>query len=181
MSAHPFWATSACQSLSLVGESVSHQMSTPPKSSAMAPVLRQNGLTNTSAATDATARSQTTTLFAFPNGASNHTAPNAQATAMMAMRMTSSSPTQRMTRTRLALPIFATTGFTIPLRPIVGRSPRRTPAWDTSIGVSQKRPTDRFLKPLLRQMKHLHRPRRRHGDECLEQKVALVGFDGTWY
>src|SRR5438874_2360173 len=179
MSAHAFWATSACQSLSLVGDSVSHHASTPAKRSATAPILRQNGLTNTSAVADATASSPAKTLFAFPNVASNHTAPNAQATAMMAVRRTSSSPTQRITRVRSRLPISATTGFTIPFRRIVGRL-YQTPAWDTSIGVSQKRPTDRFLTPLLRQMKHLHRPRRRHGDGCLEQKVALVGFDGTW-
>src|SRR6266516_6679508 len=179
MSAHAFWATSGCQLLSLVGERVSHQMTTPPKRIATAPTLRQNGLTNTSTAADATARSPARTLFAFPNGASNHTAPNAQAITIMAVRRMSSSPTQRITRTRLSLAISA--GFTIAFRPIVGRSPRRTPAWYTSIGVSQKCPTDRFLKPLLRQMKHLHQPRRRHGDECLEQKVAVGGFDGTWY
>src|SRR6266853_5033271 len=178
MSAHAFWATSGCQSLSLVGESVSHHASTTPKRRATAPILRQNGLTNMSAIANAIARSPATTLFALPNGASNHTAPNAQAIAMIAVRRRSSSPTQRMTRTRLRLPISATSGFTIPFRPIVGRL-YQTPAWDTSIGVSQKRPTDRFLKPLC-QMKHLHRPRRRHGDECLEQKVAVVGFDGTW-
>src|SRR5439155_16278235 len=100
MSAHAFWATSGCQSLSLVGESVSHQMSTLPKSSATAPILRQNGLTNTSAAADATARNPAKALFALPNGASNHTAPKAQATAIMTARRTSNSPTQRMTRTR---------------------------------------------------------------------------------
>src|SRR5205823_9761836 len=95
-----------------------------------------NGLTNTSAAADATTKSPARTLFALPNGASNHTAPNAQATAMGATRRTSSSPTQRMTRTRSHLPISATTGFTIPFRPIVGRL-YQTPAWYTSIGVSQ--------------------------------------------
>src|SRR6266496_5654295 len=137
MSAHAFWATSGCQSLSLVGESVNHQMSTPAKTSATALILRQNGLTNTSSAVDATAGSPATTLFALPNGASNHTAPNAQATAMMAVRRTSSLPSQRMTCIRLGLSISATTGFTILFRPIVGRSPQRTPAWDTSLGVSQ--------------------------------------------
>src|SRR6266853_2170713 len=178
MSAHPFWATSGCQSLLLVGESVSHQMSTPAKSTTKMPSFLKNGLTNRSTIANAIAMSVAATLFAWPNGASNHTAPNAQAAAMMAARRTSSSPTPRITRTRLGLPISATTGFTIPFRPIVGRL-YQTPAWDTSIGVSQNRPTDRFLKPLC-QMKHLHRPRRRHGDECLEQKVAVVGFDGTW-
>src|SRR6266567_5423002 len=175
MSAHALWATSGCQSLLLVGESVNHHASTKPKTRVTAPTLRQNGPTNISAAADAITRSPATTLFAFPNGASNQTAPNAQAIAMIAVRRTSSSPIQRMTRTRLGLPISATTGFTIPFRPIVGRL-CQTPAWRTSIGVSQKRPTDRCCP----EMKHLHRQRRRHGDACLEQKVAVVGFDGTW-
>src|SRR5207249_7774373 len=100
MSAHAFWATSGCQSLSLVGESVNHQMSTPPKRSATAPIFRQNGLTNTRAVADATARSPAKSLFTFPNRTSTHIAPNAQVTAMMAMRRTTSSPTQRMTRTK---------------------------------------------------------------------------------
>src|SRR6266516_4869956 len=166
MSAHAFWATSGCQSLSLVGESVNHHASTTPKRRATAPTFRQNGLTNASTIANTTARSPATTLFAFPNGASNHTAPNAQAAAMMAVRRTTSSPTQRITRTRLGL-ISATTGFKIPFRLIVGRL-YQTPAWDTSIGVSQKRPTDRFLKPLLRQMKRLHRPRLGHSDDQFE-------------
>src|SRR6266404_5446545 len=100
MSAHAFWATSACQSLSLVGESVNHQMSTPAKSTTKMPSFRQNGLTNTRTIADAIARSAATTLFALPNGASNHTAPDAQATAIMAVKRTSSAPIQRMTRTR---------------------------------------------------------------------------------
>src|SRR6266480_492204 len=100
MSAHAFWATSGCQSLSLVGERVNHQMSTPAKSTTTMASFRQNGLTNMSAIANTTARSPATSLFAFPNGASNHIAPNAQATAMMAMRRTTSSPTQRMTRTK---------------------------------------------------------------------------------
>src|SRR6266480_6321777 len=100
MSAHALWATSGCQSLLLVEESVNHHASTPPKRSATAPTLRQNGLTNISAAADAITRSPATTLFAFPNGASNQTAPNAQAIAMIAVRRTSSSPIQRITRTR---------------------------------------------------------------------------------
>src|SRR5207249_7248662 len=100
MSAHAFWATSGCQSLSLVGESVNHQVSTPAKSTNKMPSFRPNGLTNTKAATDATARSPATNLFALPNGASNRTAPNAQAIAMIAVRITSSSPIQRITRTR---------------------------------------------------------------------------------
>src|SRR6266567_9601010 len=98
MSAHAFWATSGCQSLSLVGESVNHHASTPPKRRVTPPTLRQNGLTNTSAAADATARTQARTLFALPNGASNQTAPNAQAAAMVTARRTSSTPTQRTTR-----------------------------------------------------------------------------------
>src|SRR6266536_4732735 len=103
MSAHASLATSGCQSLSLVGESVSHHASTPLKSSAIAPTLRQTRLTNTSAAADTIARSPATILFALPNGASNHTAPNAQAIAIMAVRRTSSPPTQRMTRIILRL------------------------------------------------------------------------------
>src|SRR6266550_575326 len=101
MSAHAFWATSGCQSLSLVGESVSHQVSMPPTSRAIATILRQNGLTNTSAVADAIARRPATILFASPNGASNHTAPNAQAIAMMAAGRMSDAPIHRMTRIRL--------------------------------------------------------------------------------
>src|SRR5206468_1318934 len=100
-SAHAFLATSGCQSLSLVGDSVTHQASTPPTSSAIAANLRQNGLTNTSAVADAIARSTAATLFAFPNGASNHIAPNAQALAMMAAKRTTSAPIDRMTRIEL--------------------------------------------------------------------------------
>src|SRR6266581_8646184 len=103
MSAHAFWATSGCQSLSLVGESVNHHASTTPKSRATAPTLRQNGLTNMSAIANAIAMSAATTLFAFPNGASNHTAPNAQAIAMIAVRRTSSPPTQRIIRARFPI------------------------------------------------------------------------------
>src|SRR5882762_4505267 len=103
MSAHAFWVTSGCQSLSLVGESVNHQMSTPANSTTKMPSFRQNGLTNTKTITEASARSPATTLFAFPNGASNHTAPNAQATAMMAARRTSSAPAHRSTRIRLGI------------------------------------------------------------------------------
>jgi hypothetical protein len=40
-------------------------------------------------------------LFASPNGASNHTAPNAQAIAMMAAGRMSDAPIHRMTRIRL--------------------------------------------------------------------------------
>jgi hypothetical protein len=40
-----------------------------------------------------------------------------------------------------------TSGFKIPFRPIVGRL-CQTPPCGASIGVSQKRPTNRFLKPL---------------------------------
>src|SRR6266568_2781789 len=102
MSAHAFWATSGCQSLSLVGESVNHHASTTPKRRATAAILRQNGLTNASAIANTTARSAAITLFALPNGPSNHTAPNAQAAAMTAIR-TSSPPTQRITRIRSAI------------------------------------------------------------------------------
>src|SRR5438094_409532 len=69
---------------------ISHDASTTPKRRVTAPILRQNGLTNTSEAADAIARSPATNLFPLPNGASNHTAPNAQATAMTAVRRTSS-------------------------------------------------------------------------------------------
>src|SRR4029077_2041047 len=100
MSAQARRATSGCQARSSVGLIVNHHTTTPPKRSATAPTLRQNGLTNASASADAIARSSATTLFAFPNGASNHTAPNAQATAIMTVRRTSSPPTHRMTRTR---------------------------------------------------------------------------------
>src|SRR6266436_5166211 len=108
MSAHAFWATSACQSLSLVGESVSHQMSTPPKIRVTAPTLRQNGLTNTSAAADAIARSPATNLFALPNGASNHTAPNAQVIAITAIRRQSSSLSHLIGRTSSFIIGYAT-------------------------------------------------------------------------
>src|SRR6266446_4471493 len=103
MSAHAFWATSACQSLSLVGESVSHQMSTPPKRSATAPILRQNGLTNRSTTTNVVASSAAAIRLPAPNGASNHTAPNAQAAAMVTARRTSSTQAQRTTRIRFPI------------------------------------------------------------------------------
>src|SRR5438067_11659258 len=99
MSAHAFWPTSGCQSLSLVGESASHQISTPAKTSATAPILRENGLTNTSAIADATATSPATTLFALPNGAPNHTAPIAHAIARMVASRTGSTTTQRISLT----------------------------------------------------------------------------------
>src|SRR6266436_2811437 len=101
ISAHAFWATSGCQSLALVGKSVHHHASTTPKRRATAPTLRQNGLTNASAIANASARSPAATLFASPNGASNHTAPNAQAIAMMAAGRMSDAPIHRMTRIRL--------------------------------------------------------------------------------
>src|SRR6266478_3956429 len=159
MLAHAFWATSGCQSLSLVGESVSHHMSTPPKRRVTAPTLRQNPLTNISAIADNTARRSAKTLFTLPNGASNHTAPNAQATAMMAVRRTSSSPTQRITRIR---------SFIMRITTHARSRPRA--AWLTKSTFA----SFNFCRP---ELKHLHRPRRRHGDECLEQKVALVGLD----
>src|SRR6476660_5699775 len=83
MSAHASLATSGCQSLSLVGESVSHQVSTPAKSATTTSSFRQNGLTNRSAATNAVASSAAAIRFPAPNGASYHTAPNAHAIAMM--------------------------------------------------------------------------------------------------
>src|SRR6478736_1852917 len=101
MSAHAFWATSGCQSLSFVGESVSHQVSTPAKSTKKTTSFRQNGLTNRRTTTNAVASSAAATLFPLLNGASNHTAPNAQAIAMLAARRTSSALNHRMTRIRL--------------------------------------------------------------------------------
>src|SRR5205085_5560437 len=95
MSAHAFWATSGCQSLSLVGESVNHQMSRPPKSTTKMPSFRQNGQTNTSATTGAVASSAVAILFPAPNGPSNQAAPNAQTAAMTAMTAQSKPPTQR--------------------------------------------------------------------------------------
>src|SRR2546430_6419117 len=95
MSAQAFWATSGCQSLSLVGESVSHQTSTPPKRTTKTSSFRQNGLTNTSTATNAIASSAAAILFPAPNGPSNQTAPNAQTAAMTAMTAQSKPPTQR--------------------------------------------------------------------------------------
>src|SRR5512132_1777138 len=83
MSAQASLATSGCQSPSLVGESVSHQMSTPAKSTTKKTSFRQNGLTNRSATTNAVASSAAAIRFPAPNGASNHTAPNADVIAMM--------------------------------------------------------------------------------------------------
>src|SRR5882762_6079752 len=103
MSAHPLWATSGCQSLTLVGESVNHHASTTAKRRVTAPTLRQRRRTNTSAIAAASAMSPATTLFAFPNGASNHTAPNAQVMAIMSMRRTNNPPAQRITRIRLPI------------------------------------------------------------------------------
>src|SRR4029453_8983145 len=100
MSAHASLATSGCQSLSLVGESVNHHASTTPKRRATAAILRHSGLTNASMIANATARSPAATLFAFPNGASNHTAPNAQVIAIMAVTRMSTAPAPRITRTR---------------------------------------------------------------------------------
>src|SRR4030095_4986835 len=84
MSAHAFWATSGCHLLSFVGESVSHQISTPAKSTTKMPSFCQNGLTNRSTTANVAASSAAANLLPTPNGASNHTAPNAQAIAMLA-------------------------------------------------------------------------------------------------
>src|SRR5205807_4509096 len=102
MSAHAFWATSGCQSLSLVGESVSHQMSTPAKSTTKMPSFRHNGLKNRRTIANVIARSAHAILFPAPKGPSNQTAPNAQAAAMMAMIAQSKQPTQRPRRFILA-------------------------------------------------------------------------------
>src|SRR4029077_6326604 len=101
MSAHAFWATSGCQTLSFVGERVSHQVSTPAKSTTTTTSFLQNGLTNRSATTNTVASSAAAIRFPTPNGASYHTAPNAQAIAMLAVRRTSSALNHRMTRIRL--------------------------------------------------------------------------------
>src|SRR5436309_3995317 len=95
MSAHAFCATSGCQSLSLVGESVSHQMSTPAKSTTKMPSFRQNGLTDRRTIANAIASSAPAVLFPAPKGASNEAAPDAEAAAMMAMIAQSEPATQR--------------------------------------------------------------------------------------
>src|SRR4029453_743534 len=107
MSAHAFWATSGCQSLSLVGESVSHQMSTPAKSTPQMPSFRQNGLTNRSTIANAIARSIAAILFALPNGASNHTAPNAQAAQPSAMSQTNAHTIAHSARRLISTPRVA--------------------------------------------------------------------------
>src|SRR5512133_637078 len=84
MSAQTSLATSGCQSLSFVGESVSHQVSTPAKSTTKMTSFRQNGLTNRSAIANAVASNAAAIRFPSPNGASYQTAPNAHAIAMMA-------------------------------------------------------------------------------------------------
>src|SRR2546423_1021736 len=84
MSAGASWATSGCQLLSLVGESVSHHVSTPAKSTTEMTSFRQNGLTSSSTTTNVMASSTAARWLPAPNGASNHTAPNVQAIAIMA-------------------------------------------------------------------------------------------------
>src|SRR5512133_1735004 len=84
MSAQASLATSGCQSLSFVGESVSHQVSTPAKSTTKTTSFRQNGLTNRSNIANVVASSAAAIRFPAPNGASNQTAPNAHAVATMA-------------------------------------------------------------------------------------------------
>src|SRR6266516_2839602 len=159
MSAHAFWATSGCQLLSLVGERVSHQMTTPPKRIATAPTLRQNGLTNTSTAADASARSPATILFALPNGASNHTAPNAQAIAMMAIRRTSSAPTQRMTCTRFFITAVRNPAARGDIT-IHGRRATRAARVTSSTFAS--------FNSSCAKANSLHRPRLGHGDDQFE-------------
>jgi hypothetical protein len=70
----------------LVGESVNHQASTPPKRRATAAILRQHRLTNANAIANPIARIPAATLFALPNLASNHTAPNDHAIATIAQK-----------------------------------------------------------------------------------------------
>src|SRR5437763_11341442 len=84
MSAHASLATSGCQSLSFVGESVSHQVSTPAKSTRKMTNLRKNGLTNRRTMTKLVATSAAAIRLPAPNGASYHAAPNAHAIAMLA-------------------------------------------------------------------------------------------------
>src|SRR4029077_7180128 len=110
MSAHASLATSGCQSLSLVGESVSHQVSTPAKSTTTTTSFRQNGLTNRRTTTNVIASSAAASRFPAPNGASYHTAPNAQAIEMGAARRTSSALNHRMTRIRLRYECLGTCG-----------------------------------------------------------------------
>src|SRR6188472_4208110 len=101
MSAHASLATSGCQSLSFVAESVSHQVSTPANSTATTASFRQSGLTNKRKTAKVIASNTAATLFPLPNGASNHTAPNVQAMAMMATTRESDAPTHRITRISL--------------------------------------------------------------------------------
>jgi hypothetical protein len=93
-----------------VGESVSHQVSTPAKSTTTITSFRQNGLTNMRTTTNVIASSAAATLFPLPNGASNHSAPNAQAVAMMAAIRTSNATAHRITRIKLDYERFETLG-----------------------------------------------------------------------
>src|SRR6478736_3720982 len=101
MSAHACLATSGSQSLSLVGESVNHQVSTPAKSTTKMTSFRQNGLTNRRTTTNIVASSAAAIRLPGPNEASYHTAPNTQAIAMLATRRTSGALNHRMIRIRL--------------------------------------------------------------------------------
>src|SRR5205823_3322127 len=65
-----------------------------------AATFRHNGLTNKSMIANPTDSTPATSLFVLPNGASNHTAPNAQVIAIMAVRRMNSTPSQRPTRAR---------------------------------------------------------------------------------
>src|SRR3984893_12161679 len=102
MSAHAFWATSVCQSLSCVGLMVSHHMSTPAKSTAKQPSFRQNGLTKKSTITNAIASTAAAILLPAPSGPSNQMAPNAHAAAMMPTTAKGKPPAQRPRRFILA-------------------------------------------------------------------------------
>src|SRR6266567_8756117 len=102
MSAHACCATSGCQSLSLVGERVSHQASTPAKNTTKMPSFRQNGLTNRSTTTNAVASSAAPSLLPVPKGPSNQTAPNTQAAAMRPTTAESKPPSQQIRRFILA-------------------------------------------------------------------------------
>jgi hypothetical protein len=65
-----------------------------------AAILRQHRLTNANAIANPIARIPAATLFALPNGASNHTAPNDHAIATIAAKRISTLPIQRIPCTR---------------------------------------------------------------------------------
>src|SRR5436190_24252312 len=106
MSAHACLATSGCQSLSFVGESVSHQVSTPAKSTRKMRNFRKNGLTNRRTMSKLVATSAAAIRLPAPNGASYHAAPNAHAIAMLASGTTRISLIAAINRERLMCRCF---------------------------------------------------------------------------